>query len=69
MPYNVNIGIMQGRLSPKIDDRIQVFPKKYWKEEFKIASECNFDSIEWIVDEYENPMMNKEEIKEIEKIS
>ncbi|NWJ30240.1 sugar phosphate isomerase/epimerase [Marine Group I thaumarchaeote] len=69
MPSNLNIGIMQGRLSPKINDKIQAFPKKYWKEEFKIASECNFDSIEWIIDEFENPIMNKTEIHKIEKIS
>jgi len=69
MPTNLNIGIMQGRLSPKINNRIQAFPKDYWKEEFKIASESNFDSIEWIIDEYTNPIMNKIEIHEIEKLS
>jgi L-ribulose-5-phosphate 3-epimerase len=66
---SINIGIMQGRLSPKINDSIQAFPQKYWKNEFKIASECNFDSIEWIVDDYKNPIMNKTEIQEIGKIA
>ena len=28
------IGIMQGRLSPMVGDKIQCFPEKFWKAEF-----------------------------------
>jgi len=69
MPSNLNIGIMQGRLSPKINNRIQAFPNKYWEEEFQIASENNFRSIEWIIDGYGNPIMDKAKIHNIEKLS
>ena len=42
------IGIMQGRLVPPIEDRIQAFPGEQWKEEFPAAQECGLDLIEWI---------------------
>ena len=32
------IGVMQGRLSPPINNRIQAFPKNNWKDEFELAS-------------------------------
>ncbi len=69
MPSDLNIGIMQGRLLPMIDKRIQTFPYNCWKEEFKIAAENNFDSIEWIIDKYENPITDETEIYQIEKLS
>ncbi len=69
MPLNLNIGVMQGRLSPKIDNKIQAFPYKYWKEEFRIASENNFNSIEWIIDDIKNPIMSKTGVSEIDKLS
>tara|TARA_B100000745_G_scaffold296593_1_gene242229 strand:- start:17125 stop:17958 length:834 start_codon:yes stop_codon:yes gene_type:complete len=59
------IGIMQGRLSPQIGDKIQEFPWDTWKEEFSTAKELGFDSIEFIVDgskDYkENPLWNTPE--------
>jgi L-ribulose-5-phosphate 3-epimerase len=69
MSSNLNIGIMQGRLSPMIDNQIQAFPYEYWKNEFKIASENNIYSIEWIIDEYKNPITNETLIPEIKKLS
>ena len=48
-----NIGIMQGRLSPPIDDKIQAYPAKTWQREFEIAKEIGYSAIEWIV---ENPL-------------
>ena len=33
------IGIMQGRLSPMIDQKIQAFPEDFWMAEF--FSECS----------------------------
>ena len=44
------IGIMQGRLSPPIDGRIQAFPINDWESEFEKASKIGFDCIEWIFD-------------------
>jgi len=44
------IGIMQGRLSPPIDQKIQAFPNKFWKAEFFIAEALGFDCIEWTLD-------------------
>lgn len=50
------IGIMQGRLSQK-GERLQCFPKHTWKEEFEIAAEIGFDTIEWVF-EYEDFIQN-----------
>ena len=47
------IGIMQGRLSPRIDGKIQAYPADTWQKEFEIAQEIGFAAIEWIV---ENPV-------------
>jgi hexulose-6-phosphate isomerase len=53
MSITSKIGIMQGRLSPRIDGKIQAFPVEHWENEFRIASEIGFSSIEWII---ENPL-------------
>ena len=45
------IGIMQGRLLPPIEDRIQAHPGEQWREEFPTAQECGLDLIEWIFEE------------------
>jgi hexulose-6-phosphate isomerase len=47
------IGIMQGRLSPRIDGKIQAYPANTWQKEFEIAKEIGYAAIEWIV---ENPV-------------
>ncbi len=55
------IGIMQGRLSPPINGRIQAFPKQTWRDEFGKARACGLDLIEWIfeADEWEkNPLIS-----------
>jgi len=44
------IGIMQGRLSPMLNNKIQAFPIHSWQEEFQIAQSIGFDSIEWVID-------------------
>lgn len=46
------VGIMQGRLSPPSDGRIQCFPKDSWAEEFPRAASAGLSSIEWIYDTY-----------------
>ena len=44
------IGIMQGRLSPRIDGKIQAYPASTWQKEFEIAQEIGYAAIEWIVE-------------------
>lgn len=63
------IGIVQGRLSPRIGGLIQVFPYKTWQDEFKIASDIGFDAIELIFDGYKNPLYTINEAKEIKELS
>lgn len=63
---------MQGRLSPMVDNRIQLFPKKNWKIEFEIAKKLKFKHIEWTID-YDtyshNPILKEYGIKLIKKLS
>ncbi len=62
------IGIMQGRLSRPVQNRIQAFPSQTWEQEFKTASQIGLAAIEWIFEEpyAENPLWSpagREEIK------
>ena len=62
------IGIIQGRLSPLINGKIQAFPLKFWKQEFPILKECGFDVLEWVfdsVDTDQNPILSVQGRKEI----
>lgn len=51
--FGDRIGVMQGRLSPMVSDRIQAFPSEHWRVEFDRAAEIGLSSIEWI---FETPM-------------
>ena len=65
------IGIMQGRLLPPINSRIQAFPTDRWNEEFAIAKELGLDCIEFIFEgeDYEkHPLMNADGINQIRQI-
>ena len=44
------LGIMQGRLTPVEDGRIQAYPADNWQAELKLASTLGFDLLEWVVD-------------------
>lgn len=59
---------MQGRLSPMNNNQIQSFPYEHWENEFKIASDNNFHLIEWIIDQYDNPIFNETQIPQIKKL-
>lgn len=45
------IGIMQGRLLPPLKGRIQAFPRDGWEDEFPLAQELGFQTIEFIFDD------------------
>lgn len=66
------LGIMQGRLLPPINNRIQAFSAENWQEEFAIAKELSLDCIEFIFEgeEYnKHPLMNEKGIREIENVN
>jgi len=69
---NNKIGVMQGRLVPKYQNRYQAFPIGMWQDEFKVAKECDLDLIEFILDfndAEENPLLKLEGVEEIVRIS
>lgn len=59
------LGIMSGRLSVSINNKIQEFPVNSWQEEFEKAHNIGYDVIEWVFDLNKNPIMNDDGIKEI----
>jgi len=69
---NFSYGVMQGRLSKIIENKIQAFPEKYWKEEFSKANKLGLKSIEWTLD-YKNlknnPILTKNGQLKIKKLS
>lgn len=51
---------MQGRLSALVDERIQAFPWRCWREEFPLSEINNLSVMEWTLDQdrlYENPLL------------
>ena len=70
MGLTKQIGIMQGRLSPRIDGKIQAYPAKTWQKEFEIAQEIGYAAIEWIVEKplEVNALMSKSGTQEIKEI-
>jgi L-ribulose-5-phosphate 3-epimerase len=61
------IGVMQGRLSNPVDNQIQAFPMKDWKEEFIKAEKIGYELIEWIFDSLENPIISDKGVLEMKK--
>ncbi len=61
------IGVMQGRLSNPVDNQIQAFPTKEWKEEFDKAEKMGYELIEWVFDSLENPIITDQGVVEIKK--
>jgi hexulose-6-phosphate isomerase len=70
MGLTKQIGIMQGRLSPRIEGKIQAYPAKTWQKEFEIAKEIGYSAIEWIVEKplEINALMSKFGMREIKEI-
>lgn len=66
------IGIMQGRLLPPIDGRLQAFPGRTWVEEFRLAMEYGLDAIELIFDLdgiEENPLNSDSGLRRIGELA
>lgn len=63
------IGIMQGRLSPAVNGKIQAFPAEYWRLEFDRAKSLKFDDIEWILESplETNPLWTESGLAEIHR--
>ena len=70
MGLTKEIGIMQGRLSPRIDGKIQAYPANTWQKEFEIAQEIGYAAIEWIVEKSveNNALMTGAGKSEIKKV-
>lgn len=67
----LRLAIMQGRLSPPEDHRIQCFPRASWRDEFPRAAKAGIPAIEWIDDAYGadiNPLRSREGIGELRKL-
>jgi len=66
------LGIVQGRLSPPINNKIQAFPLNNWREEFSLCKRLGLGCIEWIF-EYDtmqvNPICDENGIKEMLELS
>lgn len=68
----MQIGFMQGRLSERVDGKIQAFPWRHWRDEFAEAGRLGFQLMEWTLDQdrlYENPLMTPEGQAEIRELS
>lgn len=66
------IGIMQGRLSPRPQHRLQAFPTDSWENEFELARRLGIDGIEWIFEAErasENPLRTSQGRARIRQIS
>lgn len=64
-------GFVQGRLT-KQKKKIQQFPFKNWKKELKKARKLGLNLVEWTIDHYgfyKNPLLNKDKINLIKKIT
>ena len=63
------LGIMQGRLSPRVDGKIQAFPLEHWAEEFAHAATLGLSSIEWILETplETNPLWTDEGLAQIQE--
>ena len=69
---NFYYGVMQGRLSKKIGNKIQAFPEKYWRTEFSKAKALGLKSIEWTLDcknLEKNPILTKRGQSQIKQLS
>jgi L-ribulose-5-phosphate 3-epimerase len=67
-----HIGIMQGRMVPPTENRIQCFPRERWADEFELAAQAGLDCIEWIYDLYGaevNPLATDSGLEKLRDLS
>jgi hexulose-6-phosphate isomerase len=67
----MNLGIMQGRLTPSRGRCIQFFPFDKWEKEFYLGKELGIQEIEWIFDyeRYEeNPLWTLDGCNQIKEV-
>jgi len=65
------IGFMQGRLCQPVDNKIQSFPWRDWKNEFSAAEALDLHFMEWTLDQErlnENPLMTADGQIKIRKL-
>jgi L-ribulose-5-phosphate 3-epimerase len=63
-----NLGLMQGRLIPDENGKIQSFPRSNWRLEFPILKELGINYLEWTLDFdelWKNPILNPNSLEEI----
>jgi hexulose-6-phosphate isomerase len=66
------IGIMQGRLSPPVSEKIQEFPWTMWENEFSLAKSIGVRIMEWTLDLQDfsiNPFLTESGHKRIRYLS
>jgi len=59
--HSKRMGVMQGRLSPIRNGRIQSFPHENWRDEIAEVAQLNIQKIEWTIDSEEfalNPLVS-----------
>lgn len=64
----LRIGVMQGRLSPRPEGKLQEFPWRSYRDEFAAAARLGLHSIEWIFEApryRENPLWTEQGREEI----
>jgi hexulose-6-phosphate isomerase len=67
-----HLAIMQGRLLPPVEGRIQAFPREQWEQEFPRAAAAGLGAIEWIYDTYglgANPLETAEGVARMVALS
>jgi len=64
----VRLAMVQGRLSSEVAGKFQYFPIHNWRSEFFKAKELGFDSIEWIISDFSNPIFDDISQNEIIKL-
>ena len=63
-----NLGIMQGRLSSIVNNKIQSFPERSWTSEFSKIHKLKIRNLEWTLDYknfYKNPLIDVNQHKKI----
>jgi L-ribulose-5-phosphate 3-epimerase len=66
-----NLGVMQGRLIPDENNRIQSFPMIGWRKEFPLMNSLGLQFLEWTIDKNEmwsNPLLTDSGVIEIREL-